>query len=161
MKAAAGRRIQAAEAHQAALTLGLTAGVEPIDPRDALELELWRTHLLVQLYEALVSELALGEGGIYGRTMHANGSPTGEGKPHVLVQMRDRERHHLTLVAIAAAKAGVEQRRVELEESHARLVADLIRTVIEDPELGLSREHRQLALRKAAGGLRLISGGAG
>lgn len=158
-RAAGQRRIQAAEAREAVTRLGLTAGLGTIDPRDALELELWRTHVNVQMYEALVSDLPLDEGGIYGKTLHANGHETGEGKPHVLVQMRDRERHHLLMVAAHAAKAGVEERRIEIEEGRARLVADLIRRVVEDPELGLSREQRQHAIRSAATGLRVIAGG--
>lgn len=158
-RAAGRRRIEAAEAREAVAKLGLETGIGKIDPRDALELELWRTHMNVHLYEALCAELSLAEGGVYVATQHANGHPTGDGKPHVLVVMRDQERKHLTFVAIAAARAGVEERRIEIEEGRARLVADLIREVVEDPELGLSRDKRQHALRTAATGLRVIVGG--
>jgi hypothetical protein len=152
VKAAADRRVQAEQAREAVQHLGLTAGLGRIDPRDALELELWRTHVNVQMYEALVADLPLAEGGIYGHTFHASGEPTGEAKPHVLVVMRDTERTRLAQVAVAAAKAGVEERRVKLAEHQAELIAQYTRALLTelgiDPASDVARDaiRRQLTV---------------
>lgn len=151
------RRIEAEQARQAVSRLNLDTGTGKIDPRDALELELWRTHIQVLLYQALVDDLSLEEGGIYGRTYHATGRPTGEGKPHVLVEMRDRERQHLAQVAVHASKAGVEERRLRLEEERGRIVADVFRAVFNDPELGLEPDRRSQAMSVAGRHLRLLA----
>lgn len=61
------------------------------------------------------------EGGeIYVEMFHQTGLPTGEAKPHVLVAMYDRERDRLVAYSTAAAKLGIEERRVRLQEADAR-----------------------------------------
>lgn len=158
VKAASERRLQEAEARKDIQRLGLAVEAEPIDPRDALSEELARTQASVLVLEGLVSELGLDEGGIYARTFHVSGRATGEAKPHVLVSMWQAERGHLTQVAVAAAKAGVEERRVAMEQERGQLIADLIRAVAGDPELGLEPARRRVMLTVAARHLRGLAG---
>lgn len=169
---AAGREIARRECDR----LGIPVEV---DPGEALLQELWETAGNVAFYRSLVQDLPThpdpdeyhppetqddpghwtrGEPGVYGRTYHATGVPTGEGKPHILVALYNDERKHLAAVAAAALKAGVEARRVEIEQQRAELMADVFRRVFDDPELELTAEQRRTGLVKAAGHLRLASG---
>lgn len=132
-----------------------------IDPRDVLAEELWRSRAAVLILGSLVNELPLDEHGIYGLTYHVSGVPTGEAKPHVLWVMWMAERTHLKAVAVEAARAKVETRRMELAEAQARQVADLLRAIFGDPELALSDVQRQAAVMVGARHLRLLAGGAG
>lgn len=147
------------------------------DPGEALLGELWETVGNVAFYRDLVTDLPAhpgddvyvpsdderkghwqrGEVGLYGRTYHLSGAPTGEAKPHILVQLYNAERKHLKDVAAEALKAGVEQRRVEIEQERATLVADVMRAIFDDPELGLDREQRHAGMRVAARHLRAVS----
>lgn len=110
-----------------------------IDPTEALLREVWETAGNVEFYRMLVQQLPThpeddeitgytddmkpiykrGEPGIYGRTYHQSGIPTGESKRHILVQMYEDERKHLVDVASAAVRLGIEKRRVDLEENRA------------------------------------------
>lgn len=152
-KAEARRRIDADEARQAALDLGLIDQAGPIDPRDVFELELWRTHLTVQLYDAMVADLPLDE--LYAETWHANGQRTGRALPHVLVQMRDAERLKLVAIAATAHKAGVENRRVELEQAKLDLVERAFEAMLE--ELKLNATQKQEARQTYARHLRAVA----
>lgn len=147
-------------ARRAIIRFGLDArsGVEQVDPRDVLAEELWRAKLTVDALDHFVSELEHGEGGIYGRTYHISGVATGEGKPHVLWTMWQEQRQHLARVASECVKAGVETKRVEIEQRHAQLMADVFRQVFGDPELGLDTAQRQAAMMTAARHLRLVAG---
>lgn len=157
--------VRAAEAERIrehVVALGLDAGLAKIDPREALELELWRTHVNVLMYEQLCRDLTLDGGdavgaGIYGRLYHPGGQLTGEAKPHVLIVMRDAERDRLRKVAVECAAAGIEERRVELAEERAKLIADVFRVVLGSPELGLSAERRRIAMTLAARQLRQVA----
>jgi hypothetical protein len=115
-----------------------------IDPGEALMQELWETAGNVAFYRAQVQALPThpapdvfvpavemddgeisqahwerGEPGVYGRSYHVSGVPTGEAKPHVLVALYNDERKHLADVASAALRAGVEERRVRMAENDA------------------------------------------
>lgn len=131
-------------------TLGLQIQV---DPGEALILELWETAGNVAFYRALIQQLPShpspdvfvvpepevgddgepividghwerGDPGVYGRTYHVSGVPTGEAKPHVLVGLYNDERKHLTDVAAAALRAGVEERRVRMAEADATKILE-------------------------------------
>lgn len=118
-------------------TLGILV---EIDPGEALLNELWEAEGNVAFYRALVQQLpthpepdlfVVGEGedddghwdrgetGVYGRTYHQSGIPTGEAKPHILVQLYNDERKHRLAVETACLKAGVEERRVRMIEADA------------------------------------------
>lgn len=119
------------------------------------------THPEPDTYDSDSGRWERGNPGIYGRTYHVSGVPTGEAKPHILVTLYNQECDRRNAVAAAALKAGVDQRRVEIEQQRAELMADMVRRLVEDPELDLTAAQRVLALRKAAGHLRLIEGGNG
>jgi hypothetical protein len=61
-----------------------------------------------------------GDPGIYGRTYHQSGIPTGEAKRHILVQMYDEERDRLERYIKDALAAKVDERRVVLAEAEAK-----------------------------------------
>lgn len=115
-----------------------------VDPGEALMQELWETAGNVAFYRAQVQRLPThpapdvyvpavemddgerisahwerGEPGVYGRSYHVSGVPTGEAKPHILVALYNDERKHLADVAAAALRAGVEERRVRMAEHDA------------------------------------------
>jgi hypothetical protein len=113
------------------------------DPEEALLNELWETVGNVEFYRSLIQELPThpepdrvigfndnndnpiyehGAAGIYGRTYHLSGVPTGEAKPNILVSMYNDERKHLLNVISAAVRLGIEERRVRLEEGRANEV---------------------------------------
>lgn len=58
-----------------------------------------------------------------------------------------------------AAKAGVEERRIQLEQGSAELMAAVIRAVLDATELALSEGQRQTGLRIAAAQLRSLAAG--
>lgn len=151
-----------------------------IDPGEALVQELWETAGNVAFYRQLVQDLPThpdpdtfvaggmdqdgspghwerGAPGVYGRSYHVSGLPTGEAKPHILVQLYNDERKHLTDVAASALKAGVDQRRVELEQERASLMADIFRRVFEDPGLELTAQQQRAGMMTAAKHLRLVA----
>jgi hypothetical protein len=64
---------------------------------------------------------------------------------NVWVELYQRERTHLVVVCKAAISAGIEERRVKLAEQHGALLADVLRSVFADPELGMSDEQRRAA----------------
>jgi hypothetical protein len=118
-----------------------TLGI-PIEttPAEALIREVWEAEGNVEFYRRLVQELAThpdpdvfveddGEGhwergqpGIYGRTYHVSGLPTGEAKPHVLVVLYNDERKRKVDASAAALRAGVEERRLQIAEADAQAI---------------------------------------
>lgn len=156
-RAHAQRLLAEREITRLGLTLVEAAGDHArIDAREVLALELWRTHVNVTVLEQLVSELGTDQ--LYGKLYHADGGETGRALPHVLVTMYEEERRHLVNVAAAAARAGVEERRAQIEQDKALLVADVIRKAIDAID-GLTAIQRQQAMVGAAGALRALPGG--
>jgi hypothetical protein len=143
-------------ARRACNTLGL-----PIEtgPGEALLQELCETVGNVAFYRSLVRQLPThpdpdvyvqpeegeeeghwkrGQTGVYGRTYHVSGIPTGEAKPHILVVLYNAERKHLKEVSAAALNAGVQERAVAaMEDAATRMVAVLADYT---ERLGLDRE---------------------
>lgn len=148
-------------AEQAVVKLMLVdpSDMQDIDARDVLAEELWRSRAAVIVLGQLVNDLGLDEGGLYARTYHVSGLETGEAKPHVLWVMLMEERKHLRSVAVEAAKAGVEARRIELAEAQANAVAMLLRAVFADPELALDQARQHVAAQVAARHLRALPPG--
>lgn len=97
-----------------------------------------------------------GDPGVYGRTYHVSGMPTGEAKPHVLVQLYNEERKHLAAVATAALRAGVQERFVQLAEAQAGTLAEVLKDLVKrlghDPAAPKTREAMRGALTLVAGG---------
>lgn len=135
-KAQEGRAIEACE------TLGIPH--DGITPEQALLAELWECLGNIDFYRRQVQRLPArpeddrfvvpngaeggsghwerGATGVYGRTYHTSGVPTGEAKPHVLVVLYERERDRLRQIAESMLRAGVEERRVQLAEGEAAWV---------------------------------------
>jgi hypothetical protein len=125
---------------------------ESVDPRDALAAELCRCVGIESVLRSLVGGLELAEGGIYAETRHNTGRSTGEAKPHVL--MWHQERDKLRVVAVEAAKAGIEAHRVQLEEERGEMMAALFKAVLGSPKLALTKEQQSQGMLIAAEELR-------
>lgn len=138
-------------ARQECVTLGIHV---EIDPSEALLREVWESAGNVAFYRQLIQALPThpdpdvyvtddeGDGhwergttGVYGRTYHVSGVPTGEAKPHVLVVLYNQERDRLRAVCEAAIRANVEERRVQLAEREGQMIADVLKGVL--TELGV------------------------
>ncbi len=164
-------------ARRACATLGVAIET---GPGEALLRELCETVGNVAFYRALVQELPAhpvadvyvaehevdgeivkahwqrGDPGVYGRTYHVSGIPTGEAKPHILVQLYNAERKHLKDVSAAALSAGVQERAVAAMEDAATTVVAVLqefcRRMAIDPLSPEAREAGEQSLRLIAGG---------
>lgn len=70
-------------------------------------------------HEIVAQHWKRGDPGIYGRTYHVSGMPTGEAKPHVLLVLYNQERDRLKAATEAALRANVEERLVLIAEADA------------------------------------------
>src|SRR5579859_1243022 len=61
-----------------------------------------------------------------------------------MAQLEAEERDRCAGFAVKAVAAGLAERQVRLAERQGQLLADVIRKVLDDPDLGLSREQRQM-----------------
>lgn len=87
------------------------------------------------LREALVGEswVATEAGSLYKAGEYIRG----------LAQLEAQERDRCAGFAAKAVAAGLDKRRVELAERQGALIAELLRAVLADPELGLTAEQRR------------------
>ncbi len=139
-----------------------------IDPGEALLHAVWECAGNVAAYRELVQQLALhpepdkhvagedgdghwerGEPGIYGRTYHVSGIPTGEAKPHVLVALYNAERDRLVDVSAAALRAGVEERVLRIAEADARTVHQALARALVAVGMGDRLEEVRAAFARA------------
>lgn len=152
VRASARRRRETEEANRALARLG-----QPVEtaPLEALELLLWEANGNVAVLRILVAGLPAeaGADGIYARTYHQTGEPTGEAKPHVLVVMYNEERDRLAKLAAECVKLGIDERRVRLVESQARNVFDSIAKAM----VAIPAEHREVFRVALAAELREIA----
>lgn len=134
--AATERRLEESKIRAAVDRLGLSVEISPVE---SLLQAVYEASGNVEFYRMLVQQLPThpeddeiiytdekgndhykhGESGIYGRTYHLSGVPTGEAKKHILVQMYDEERDRLARYRKDAISLGIEERRVQLEENRA------------------------------------------
>jgi hypothetical protein len=98
--------------------------------------------------------------GIAGKTYHQSGIATGEAKPNVLVVMYDAERERLVRFSKAAIDCGLAERVVRVQEQTAEMVAKVMMALLDDPELGLTREQREVGRHVAGRHLRSLGTGA-
>ncbi len=89
-----------------------------------------------------------GRPGLYGRIYAISGIPTGEAKPHVLVQMLNEERDRAFSYAAQAAKLGIEQHRLELEMVEVQRLFAAVSWGL--AHAGIPREQQDIA-KKAIG----------
>lgn len=138
-KAAAQRRLQAADAERAVTTFGLP---REIDPRDALLEEVYRTAGAVDWLGARVRELQADQV-VWGKAEEVEKTAgefpgvdiTHKAAVNVWVDLYNRERKHLVDVAKAAIAAGIEERRVRLAEQQGALLAGVIKNILGDLDL--------------------------
>lgn len=151
--AAAGKRRQQ-QAQAEADCRRLSVPIEK-DAGEALMDELYRTLGWVNTYELFVQDLTLeldsAWGAIYGGK---DGYDTGERKPHVVIELLDRERKHLKDVTVAILKAGIDERRVRLAEAEAKRFAQVVAAICKDFDIDLTVQENRDKIR-----LRLIEGG--
>ena len=168
-QAAAKRRIAEAEAKRDCLRLGVP--VVDGDPGQGLleavreswgAVIFWRT-LVEQLDPGMTrSEVdpETGENvlveGVAGRTFHVSGRPTGEAKPHVYIIQWERERERWINCCTAALKAGVDERRLRMEETETRTLFQAHAQAAIDA--GLTEEQMAVFQRSFARRLREASG---
>lgn len=77
----------------------------------------------------------------------------------VWVEMYREERKMLRAASVEALRSGIAERQVRLAEEHGRLIAHVLQSFLDDPELGLSVEQRRLARPVAARHLQAIGSG--
>lgn len=97
--------------------------------------------------------------GIAGATYHQSGIATGEAKPHIFVTLLAEERDRYSRLSIECAKLGIAERHAQVEEAKIAVLADVLRAVFDDPELGMTGEQRQTATQVTARHLRLLDAG--
>lgn len=163
----------------AAMLTGYGIELHNVDPLTALSNEVSRAAAAVQFYGMLVAELRIPDaqqpmselGDVVG--VDDDGNPVlasnmaavygrdhkGDGAPHVLVRLWNEERDRLARMCKMALDAGIDQRMIDLAESEARVVVEVIVAVIDAPELGLDPAMREVGRRVAAERLRALQAG--
>lgn len=150
-------------AEQAVATYGLP---RDIDPHTALLEEICRTAGHVDWLGRVVAELqqddlvwgqhsteyGIGPEGPIDKTTHQAGI-------NVWVDLYQRERKHLVDVCKTAIACGIAERQVRIAEEQGRLIADILRAIIADPELALEPARQEVARRVAARHLRALPAG--
>lgn len=145
-KAAAERRLQAAQAERAVVTFGLP---REIDPRDALLEEVYRAAGAVDWLHQQVRALDPDDV-IWGKSETVDktaGEFPGVDTTHradvnVWVQLWQKERAHLVKVAKEAISAGIEERKVRLAEQQGALLAGVIKNILGDLDLTPEQQAR-------------------
>jgi hypothetical protein len=161
VRAAANRRLIDEEARNAVVTYGLPID---IDPADALLEEVCRTAGHVAWLERQVRALSpdqlvwgKAEEVEKGASEFPGTDTTQKAAPNVWVVLYRDERQHLVAVCKAAIAADIDERRVRLAERQGALLAEVIRSLLEDPELGLSRRQQEVGRVVASRHLQVLS----
>ena len=127
---AADRRLAERAAQSSLESFGLPIAV---DPHAALLQELHRTAGAVEWLGAIVADLERDDiswGRIREKTGGEDHGTTYEAGKNVWVGLWQGERKHLMDVASACAKAGIEERRVQLAEDQGRMLAGVITRIL-------------------------------
>lgn len=143
-----------------------------LNPKDVLLEEVARAAGWVSYCDRRVA--ALGDDELAGmlKTSRSSGSgPEGpidvtrwDAATNIWVQVWERARRDLAKVCVDAAKAGVEERRVQLAESQGELLAQVVATIVAG--LGRSMEEPEVeavvksAMAEAVGAVRALPSGA-
>jgi hypothetical protein len=151
------RAAQIAMIQDAAVIYGVPRHVDPVV---GLMEEYYRTLGLVEAYEAMVMQLSPSEivwgvqsveeteagasdGGDDSLSPPERKVKSGAGL-NLIVQQLDKERDRSVRIAEIILKVGLENRRVELAQSHVTALV----SILLDPELDLSPEQRRVAARR-------------
>lgn len=109
-----------------------------IAPEDALLQEVHRSASVVAFLDQEVGGIA--HEGMDLITLTENGWRT-----RAFIDVWTEQRAHLAKVAKMALDAGVAERQVRLAEEQGAIVANILRSIFGDPELGLSAEQKRAA----------------
>lgn len=161
VKAAAKRRMAEHAAREAVSKLNLR---REVDPHVALLEEVYRAAGVVAYLDEQVKTLRE-QDMVWGVTQSVEKAAgefpgtdtTYAAELNVWVKWWQSERAALAKAAKMALDAGVEERRVQLAEQQGALLADVIRRVLGDPELGLSVEQQAKAAPLVARHLRAVA----
>src|SRR6185437_4453324 len=93
-----------------------------------------------------------GDPGIYGRTYHVSGIPTGEAKPNILVTMYNDERDRWAKLCLEVAKLNIDERRLRLAEADAQHIFGAMGKALSSA--GLTPEQIEVVRRELAANLR-------
>jgi hypothetical protein len=111
-----------------------------VDPHSALMEEIQRSASIVAYYEEKLQEFrtvhGMSDEDIMTQATFKDGI-----KPSVWMELFNTEREHLVRTCIAAIKAGVAERKVQIAEQQGRLIAAMMFAFMHDPELGLSPDQ--------------------
>ncbi len=153
-------------AERAVKTLGLPVATSP---QQALLDEIARTAGHVRWLGDLVGNLDPDES-TWGKTgeEHREGvgemetvidltTTTKQARPAVWIQLYQAERSHLVHVCKVAIQCGIAERQIKLAEEQGQMIASVLRSVFEDPELELSVTQVQVARNVASKALRALS----
>lgn len=109
------------------------------DPHTVLLEEIQRSASIVSYYEEKLQEfreLGMADDDIMTQATFKDGI-----KPSVWMDLFNTERAHLVKTCLAAIKAGVAERKVQIAEQQGRLIAAMMFAFMHDPELGLSPDQ--------------------
>lgn len=163
-KAAAEQRIAEQELNQAIGTLGIQEKYPDIDPAQALLQEIRISHAHVQWLRERVAEIEPNEL-VWGITKTEAGIGA-QGPVDMTVQeagfstwyqLYTKEREHFAKLTTMALKAGIEQRRIELEEQKAELVVVALKQIF--AQLNLSKLQADMLPTIVPTALRQLTGG--
>lgn len=93
---------------------------------------------------------------VYGPLFFESGQPSGRAEEHVLARMYGAWCDRLVHYSATAIKAGIAERTVKIQEALATLVMRFALALLDDPELGLSRDQRESGRRIAGRHLRSL-----
>lgn len=158
-KAKAAKRLAQQAAEKELARFGV---YKPVDPGQALLEEVWRSAALVALYESKVAVMDEDDL-VWGKTREKfggdDGGTTYEAKPNVWLALLNDERDRLTARCVAALKAGIEERRVQLAEQQGQLLVQVIHGILGD--LRLTSAQQKLVATVVPRHLRAIEGQVG
>lgn len=102
----------------------------------------------------------MAEDELYVETFGPSGRATGHSEEHVKVVMYREWCDRLVSYSSSAIRAGISERAVKIMEAQAELFAQVLMSLLDDPEFGLSWEQRELGRRIAGRHLRALPVGA-
>lgn len=164
-----GRRVEDAKIIQQAKANMVTYGSpREIGEHEALREEVWRTAGHVAWLEDQINTLDPNAliWGVSSEVVKDGTSDQGQAVGYTqvtktaeitaLLKLYHVERKHYVEVCATAIRCGIAEREVKLAEQQGELIAQVIRSLIVDPELGLNVEQQGVARRVASRHLRAL-----
>lgn len=159
-------------------TLGVLEPPKPVDPYTEIGLALWARKCAISWVEEQIATLEAAEV-VWARTQEESGRDTGHGtgmregdttrdhaklrreaKVNVWVNLWNDLRREHDRLCVQAIGIGIAEREIKLAEQQGQMVADALRAIFADPQLGLSAAQLEAAPDVADRHLRFIAGSA-